>query len=104
MGGEWGRAEPPMAESQLVGLQNMRVLLEETRLFAHNLAYHRRSKIEGARPSPLRGRAADRRAAGQPRLVFGTGKGLDPTGFQPARFSTRRRLVALPPTAAAPWL
>jgi hypothetical protein len=39
-------AEPPMAESQLVGLQNMRVLLEDTRLLVHNLAYHRRAKIE----------------------------------------------------------
>jgi hypothetical protein len=29
-----------------VGLQNMRVLLEDTRLLAHNLAYHRRAKIE----------------------------------------------------------
>jgi hypothetical protein len=46
VGGERGRAEPPMAESQLVGLQNVRVLLEETRLFAHNLAYNRRAKIE----------------------------------------------------------
>jgi hypothetical protein len=46
VGGERGRAEPPMAESQLVGLQNMRVLLEDTRLLAHNLAYHRRAKIE----------------------------------------------------------
>jgi hypothetical protein len=35
-----------MAESQLVGLQNMRVLLEDTRLLAHDLAYHRRAKIE----------------------------------------------------------
>jgi hypothetical protein len=35
-----------MAESQLVGLQNMRVLLEDTRLLVHNLAYHRRAKIE----------------------------------------------------------
>jgi len=35
-----------MAESQLVGLQNMRVLLEEMRLLAYNLAYHRRAKIE----------------------------------------------------------
>ncbi len=62
MGGEQDRAELPMAESQLVGLQNMRVLLEEMRLLAYNLAYHWRAKIE-ARPSPLRGRAADRRAA-----------------------------------------
>jgi hypothetical protein len=35
-----------MAESQLAELRNMRVLLEETRLFARNLAYHRRAKIE----------------------------------------------------------
>jgi hypothetical protein len=30
-----------MGESQLVELQNMRVLLEEARLLARNLAYHR---------------------------------------------------------------
>ena len=35
-----------MAESQLSELQNMRVLLEEARLFARNLAYHRRTKLE----------------------------------------------------------
>jgi hypothetical protein len=35
-----------MAESQLVELQNMRVLLEEVRLLARNLAYHRRAKLE----------------------------------------------------------
>jgi hypothetical protein len=35
-----------MAESQLVELQNMRVLLEETRLLTRNLAYHRRAKLE----------------------------------------------------------
>jgi len=35
-----------MAESQLSELQNMRVLLEETRLLTRNLAYHRRAKIE----------------------------------------------------------
>jgi hypothetical protein len=35
-----------MAESQLAELQNMRVLIEETRLHARNLAYHRRAKIE----------------------------------------------------------
>ncbi len=35
-----------MAESQLAELPNMRVLLEETRLHARNLAYHRRAKIE----------------------------------------------------------
>ena len=38
--------EPSMAESQLSELQNMRVLLEEARLLARNLAYHRRAKIE----------------------------------------------------------
>ena len=38
--------EPQMAESQLVELQNMRVLLEEARLLTHNLAYYRRAKLE----------------------------------------------------------
>jgi len=37
-----------MAESQLVELQNMRVLLEEGRVLACNLAYHRRAKLEAA--------------------------------------------------------
>jgi hypothetical protein len=40
------RLEPSMAESQLVELQNMRVLLEEANLLARNLAYHRRAKVE----------------------------------------------------------
>ena len=40
------RWEPSMTESQLSELQNMRVLLEETRLLTRNLAYHRRAKIE----------------------------------------------------------
>jgi hypothetical protein len=40
------RPEPSMAESQLVELQNMRVLLEEANLLARNLAYHRRAKVE----------------------------------------------------------
>jgi hypothetical protein len=40
------RPQPPMADSQLSELQNMRVLLEEARLFARNLAYHRRAKLE----------------------------------------------------------
>jgi hypothetical protein len=35
-----------MAESQLSELRNMRVLLEEARLLARNLAYHRRAKLE----------------------------------------------------------
>jgi hypothetical protein len=37
-----------MAESQLAELQNMRVLLEEARLLARNLAYHRRAKLEAS--------------------------------------------------------
>ena len=37
-----------MAESQLSELQNMRVLLEEVRLLARNLAYHRRAKLESS--------------------------------------------------------
>ena len=38
--------ELPMADSQLLELQNMRVLLEEARLLARNLAYYRRAKLE----------------------------------------------------------
>jgi hypothetical protein len=37
-----------MAESQLSELQNMRVLLEEARALSHNLAYHRRARLEAA--------------------------------------------------------
>jgi hypothetical protein len=40
------RDDGQMAESQLVELQNMRVLLEEARVLAHNLAYHRRARLE----------------------------------------------------------
>jgi hypothetical protein len=43
---DWHRPQPPMAESQLVQLQNMRVLLEEARLFTRDLAYHRRARPE----------------------------------------------------------
>ena len=46
MGGERHRDEPPMAESQLAELQNMRVLLEEARGLARDLAYHRRARLE----------------------------------------------------------
>jgi hypothetical protein len=35
-----------MAESQLSELQNTRVLLEEARGLSHNLAYHRRARLE----------------------------------------------------------
>ena len=35
-----------MAESQLVELQNMRVLIEEARGLARALAYHRRARLE----------------------------------------------------------
>jgi uncharacterized protein YicC (UPF0701 family) len=35
-----------MAESQLSELQNMRVLLEETRGLSRNLVYHRRARLE----------------------------------------------------------
>jgi hypothetical protein len=40
------RGDGQMAESQLSELQNMRVLLEEARLLARNLAYHRRARLE----------------------------------------------------------
>ena len=46
MGDERRRPDPPMAESQLSELQNMRVLLEEARLLTRNLAYHRRAELE----------------------------------------------------------
>ena len=38
--------EGHMAESQLSELRNMRVLLEEARVLARNLAYHRRVRLE----------------------------------------------------------
>jgi hypothetical protein len=40
--------EGQMAESQLSELQNMRVLIEEARLLARNLAYHRRANLESS--------------------------------------------------------
>ncbi len=36
----------PRAESQLSELRNMRVLLEEARALARDLAYHRRANLE----------------------------------------------------------
>jgi hypothetical protein len=35
-----------MADSQLAEVRNMRVLLEEARVLARNLAYHRRARLE----------------------------------------------------------
>ncbi len=35
-----------IAESQLDELRNLRVLLEEARVLARNLAYHRRAELE----------------------------------------------------------
>jgi hypothetical protein len=40
------RDDRQMTESQLTELRNMRVLLEEARVLAHNLAYHRRTRLE----------------------------------------------------------
>ena len=40
------RDDAPMAESQLSELRNMRVLLEEARVHARDLAYHRRARLE----------------------------------------------------------
>ncbi len=37
-----------MSESQLSELRNMRVLLEEARVLARGLAYHRRAALEAA--------------------------------------------------------
>lgn len=39
-------SEAHLTESQLSELQNMRVLLEEARVLARNLAYHRRASVE----------------------------------------------------------
>ena len=43
-----------MGESQLVELQNIRVLLEEARALARELVYHRRARLEN-----VLGRALD---------------------------------------------
>ena len=40
------RKDGQMAESQLMELRNMRVLLEEARGLARDLAYHRRARLE----------------------------------------------------------
>ena len=42
MGDERGQ----MADSQLAEVRNMRVLLEEARVLARDLAYHRRARLE----------------------------------------------------------
>ncbi len=38
----------PAAESQLSELRNTRVVLEQARLLARDLAYHRRARLEAA--------------------------------------------------------
>jgi hypothetical protein len=48
------RNEGPIAESQLSELRNMRVLLEEARVLARDLAYHRQARVEA-----VLGRALD---------------------------------------------
>ncbi len=48
------RDEGRMAESQISELRNMQVLLEEARLLARGLAYHRRARLEA-----VLGRALD---------------------------------------------
>jgi hypothetical protein len=45
-GGYGLRNDGAMAESQLSELRNMRVLLEEARVLARSLAYHRRARLE----------------------------------------------------------
>ena len=37
-----------ITESQLTELRNMRVLLEEARVLARNLAYHRQARLEAS--------------------------------------------------------
>ena len=48
------RNEGLIAESQLSELRNMRVLLEEARVLARDLAYHRQARVEA-----VLGRALD---------------------------------------------
>jgi hypothetical protein len=43
-----GNGDGQMAESQLSELRNMRVVLEQARLLARELAYHRRARLEAA--------------------------------------------------------
>ena len=45
-GGYGLQDDPQMAESQLSELRNMGVLLEEAKLLARDLAYHRRARLE----------------------------------------------------------
>ena len=45
-GGYGLQHDAPMAESQLSELRNVRVLLEEARVRARGLAYHRRARLE----------------------------------------------------------
>ena len=40
------RNDGQITESQLSELRNMRVLVEEARILASNLAYHRRARLE----------------------------------------------------------
>ncbi len=70
--------EGQMAESQLSELRNMRVFLEEARMLARNLAYHRRARLED-----VLGRALE---------------GID-RQIEELRGSDRGRLVV----ACAPW-
>ena len=49
------RDDKHMAESQLTELRNMRVLLEETRVLARDLAYHRRARLEDVLGRALEG-------------------------------------------------
>ena len=58
--------EAQLTESQLSELQNMRVLLEEARVLARNLAYHRRASVEaklGGAPDEIDRQIADLRAS-----------------------------------------
>ena len=45
-GGGLGDERGQMADSQLAEVRNMRVLLEEARVLARNLAYHRWARLE----------------------------------------------------------
>ena len=48
------RGKPTPGESQLVELRSMRVILEEARLLARDLSYHRRARLEAELGSALK--------------------------------------------------
>ena len=62
----------------------MRVLLEEARLFARNLAYHRRARLEGSPGAGTGGGGAPDRRAATRAAQLTEKKGRSPVGPRPA--------------------